>query len=297
MDRAVTAAPFRQRYCTAADGLTLAYRDYSGSDAVGVPVICLHGLTRTCRDFDELALWLSRRTRVLTLDFRGRGHSGRDPDYRSYHPLRYAEDTLAVMDAAHAARAAFVGTSLGGLVSMALAQLCPDRVAAVVLNDVGTRLSPAGVERITEYVGKSPPVNNWEQAAEQQKILYQQALPDFSEADWQAHARRCYRENSDGTPIADCDPNIARAIEVGSTASLDPVEAFSCLREVPTLLMRGQRSDILSVATAAAMRKTKPDLQYVEIPNRGHAPMLDEPAARAALDRFFAQLSEGSKNE
>lgn len=286
-------AAYTQARCPAEDGVTLAYRDYENSNSSAVPILCLHGLTRTCRDFEGLAPVLSRRARVLALDFRGRGKSGRDPDFRNYHPVRYAQDTLSIMDDAGISRACFVGTSLGGLVSMALAQRCPDRVAAVVLNDVGTRLSPEGIERISQYVGKLPPVSNWEEAAAQQKMAYGQALPDYSDEQWLAHARRCFYENESGVPVADCDPNIARAIEVGTMPSFDPVAAFQSLGAIPTLLVRGAHSDILSRETVEDMVRTKPDLEYAEVPNRGHAPMLNEPAALTVLEQFFTSVNGG----
>ena len=163
-------AVFSQERCRAEDGLTVAYRDYA-STATNTPILCLHGLTRTCRDFEDLAPTLSRIARVLALDFRGRGKSDRDPDYNNYHPIRYAEDTISVMDDAGIARACFVGTSLGGLVALALAQRHPKRVAAIVLNDVGIRLSPEGLERISQYVGKLPPVSSWKRRQRSRKWL------------------------------------------------------------------------------------------------------------------------------
>ena len=124
-------------------------------------------------------------------------------------------------------------------------------------------------------------------------MAYGQALPDYSDEQWLTHARRCFYEEQSGVPVADCDPNIARAIEVGTMPSFDPVAAFDSLGPIPTLLVRGAHSDILSPETVQDMVRTKPDLKYAEVPNRGHAPMLDEPAALAALEQFLTSINDG----
>src|SRR5262245_57711556 len=128
---------FRERTYTSRDGLALYYRDYAGPTPGGVAALCLHGLTRNSRDFEELAPRLARSRRVLCADVRGRGRSARDPEPGRYLPATYAADVLELLAHAGEARVAVIGTSMGGILALLLAALRPEAIAAVVLNDVG----------------------------------------------------------------------------------------------------------------------------------------------------------------
>ena len=130
------------------DGLVMRYRDYPGAHE-RPPLLCLHGLTRNSRDFADFAERYAPRFRVIAPDFRGRGQSDFDPVPTRYNPLTYAGDILQLLDTLQVEQAIFVGTSLGGLVTMAIAATTPQRIAATILNDVGPELSQAGLERIT----------------------------------------------------------------------------------------------------------------------------------------------------
>lgn len=283
--------PYRERYYRSADGLNLYYRDYAGGP--GVAALCMHGLTRNSRDFEDLAPRLAERRRVLAPDVRGRGRSQYDPDDKNYHPGTYVGDMWRLMDDAGVARAVLIGTSMGGLMAMGMAATGPERVAGVVLNDVGPEIDPAGLERISAYAGKMPQVNDWAQAAEAIAAVNRAALPHLTAEDWARFARRTFREDESGRPVPDYDPAIGRALAEAGAAPNDPWAAFDALRAVPALVIRGEASDILAQKTVDAMKARKPDLEVAIVPGVGHAPVLDEPVALGAIMAFLARIDAG----
>src|SRR5688572_7711749 len=270
------------------DGLELYYRDYSPQRSGGLPVVCLPGLTRNCRDFEALAERLSARHRVITPDFRGRGRSQHDTDWKNYHPSIYVKDVIALLDAERLDRVILIGTSLGGIVSMGLAVAAAHRLAGIVLNDIGPEIDPMGIERIRGYAGRLPPVRTWQEAAAQVRSIYGAALPGLSDTEWLAYCRRSWRDGPDGVPVPDMDPHIGDAIRASPAAPPDLWGAFDALQQIPTLAIRGATSDLLSAVTFAKMKERKPDLVQLEVPGRGHAPLLDEPACVQAIDTFIA---------
>ncbi len=283
---------FLEHTVTLRDGVTMYCREYGAGHRASPAVLCLPGLTRNCRDFEPLARALASDWRVLTPDLRGRGRSGHDPEWRNYQPLTYVADVLELLAVRGEARVALVGTSLGGLIAMLIAATRPAVLAGVVLNDVGPELDPAGLARIATYVGKLPPVANWDEAAAQARLVNGAALPDYTEADWLRFARAIYREDPGGRPVLDMDPRIGdalRAAPAGAAPDLWPL--YGALAQLPTLAIRGEISDILSAATLARMRELKPDLRAVVVPGRGHAPTLDEPECRAAIRAFLETLA------
>ena len=143
----MTAESAPGQYWTSSDGLRLFTRDYPGS-AERPTLVCLHGLTRNSRDFEAFAERHSGRFRVIAPDFRGRGRSARDPNPANYLPKTYADDILQLLDELAVDRAIFVGTSLGGIVTMLIAAAQPQRIAATILNDVGPELDERGLDRI-----------------------------------------------------------------------------------------------------------------------------------------------------
>jgi len=277
------------RFYQSHDGLRLFYRDFSPAKA-GTPVICLPGLTRNSRDFEDLARHLSERRRVLTPDLRGRGLSQHDPDWRNYHPGTYVKDVLRLLDLLGIERTVVIGTSLGGLIAMAIALLNPKRLHGAVLNDVGPEIAPEGLARIEKYTGRLPPVANWDEAIAQTREIYGATLPGLTNDDWRRMARRAYREGDNGTPRLDIDPNIGEAVRTVGPQTVDPWQAFDALRETSLLVLRGAMSDILSEATLSRMQERNPNLIAVTVPNRGHVPLLNEPAAISAIDTFLRSL-------
>ena len=277
------------------DGLRLFSRVYAGPRADAPVVVCLHGLMRNSRDFEDLAPHLAARYRVVVPDVRGRGLSARDPNFGNYQIPIYLADLLLLCAGLGVRRAYIIGTSMGGLMAMVLAVTQPQLVAGIVLNDVGAEVDPQGLERIRGYAGKSPPVRSWEQAVAQVRSIYGAAWPGLSEERWERIARLSYRANAHGEPEADADPLISEPLRDTSVAAPNLWPLWGALAKVPILVIRGAQSDILSVATLARMQREKPDLEVLEVPNRGHAPLLDEPECLAAIDEFLAHLPMPTK--
>ncbi len=271
------------------DGLNLFYRDFGGQQD-GTPIICLPGLTRNSRDFADLANALSDRRRVITVDFRGRGFSDHDANWQNYHPGTYVNDVWTLLDILDIPRIIIVGTSLGGLCAMAMAAQHGERLAGVVMNDIGPEIGPEGLARIQEYTGRMPPVTSWEEAAQQTKEIYGQWLPDLSDDGYKKLAWRGYRENDDGVPQLDIDVNIGRAVREFGPQKGDPWVLFDSLKDIPTTLLWGKLSDILTKDIVDKMTARKPDLEVVPVPNRGHVPLLDEPECVAAIDEFLQRV-------
>jgi pimeloyl-ACP methyl ester carboxylesterase len=282
-------AAYREGHVTSQDGLKLYFRDYGERTAHAAPVICLPGLTRTARDFEGLAAHLSKTRRVLCFDLRGRGRSDYDPDFRNYNPAIEASDVLAQMAALNAPEGVIVGTSRGGLVATVLAALRPTALKAVILNDVGPELDPRGVARIAGYVGQMKEPETWADAVTAMKTV-NGSLFDLSEAEWEAVARRSFRDEA-GRPRMDYDPKIGDATraQMAAPPAFDPWTIFNAFGPIKTLLVRGANSDLIAPGTVVKMKAAKPDLESVEVPGRGHAPFLDEPVALAAIDDFLAR--------
>lgn len=283
--------PWAEHRVALADGLGLHCRDYPGpaADAARPAALCLPGLTRNCRDFEPLALHLAARFRVLTPDLRGRGRSDPDPDWRRYRLDVYVDDMVALLDALGVRQALVVGTSLGGLVGMFLAAGHRDRVAALVLNDIGPELDPRGMLRIATGAGNSRAVATWEQAAADAREANAMALPEYTDADWSRFAHAVYREEAPGRIVRDVDPLIGRALREPNGPAPDLWQAFDAIGGLPLLSIRGESSDLLSAATVERMSERHGAMQTCLVPGRGHAPTLDEPVSRAALDAFLAR--------
>jgi pimeloyl-ACP methyl ester carboxylesterase len=281
-------AAYRDGRFTASDGLSLAYRDYGDPLDERTPVLCLTGIQRNSKDYHALASRLAPR-RVLCLDYRGRGRSDYDPTWQSYRPEVYLGDILQLLAAAGVHRVVSVGTSMGGLLTMGLAAARPTCLAAVVLNDVGPQVDPAGLARIGVSLGKSVELPSREAAAQYLKANYSHAYPDLSDAEWLPHADRVFRQLEDGRHVLDYDINLGKAVAAaGPVRDLWPL--FRALADLPVLATRGMLSDVLSEETFMRMAREKPDLQQVRVRNRGHVPLLDEPDCAEAVDRFLARF-------
>jgi pimeloyl-ACP methyl ester carboxylesterase len=272
------------------DGLRLFSRVYAGPAAGAPVVLCLHGLMRNGRDFEELAAHLAAHSRVIVPDVRGRGLSARDPDFNNYQLPVYLKDVLALLTGLGAARVRIVGTSMGALMAMLLAATQPALIAGIVLNDAGPEVDPAGLARIRGYAGKSAPVRSWAEAIAQVRSTYGLAWPGLSEERWEKLVRLSYRANAAGVPEVDADPRIAERLRDTKTAAPDLWPLWGALGKVPMLAIRGAQSDILSAATLARMQREKPDLRVLTVANRGHAPLLDEPECVAGIDQFLASV-------
>jgi pimeloyl-ACP methyl ester carboxylesterase len=285
-------AAYENRYWWSNDGLRLHARDYAPRDAAkaaGRPLIlCLPGLTRNARDFEALAERLSAEWRVVVVNLRGRGDSGYAKDPMSYVPLTYVQDVEALLADLGGGRFIAIGTSLGGIVTMLLAGTAHEKIAGAVLNDVGPEVDAAGLSRIKGYVGKSTVWPTWMHAARAIAESNADVYPHFQIGDWLAMAKRLYRLNNAGRIVLDYDMKIAEPLKVpGNEAGPDMWRALERLKGVPVLIVRGERSDILSAAVADRMVAALDPVELVTVPETGHTPTLDEPVALAAIDRLL----------
>jgi pimeloyl-ACP methyl ester carboxylesterase len=277
------------------DGLSLYTRDYAPLKPVtGLPVLCLHGLTRNSKDFEVIAPRIAALgRRVIAPDMRGRGQSANDSDPAHYVPAVYAQDVLKLLDTLEIPKAVFLGTSMGVLITMVVAALAPDRISAAVMNDIGPRVEVAGLSRIVAYVGRGRPMASWSEAREAVRSLGGEAFPERLDDDafWETMARRMYRTRDDGQIEADYDANIALAFtDPTETPPPDLTPLFQNLVAKPVLSIRGELSDILTADGVAHMRGLKPDLDAIEVPRIGHAPILEEPEAWDAILDFLARV-------
>ncbi len=294
-DPVPTVEAYAECYVSSGDGLRLFARDYGPRAASALPVVCLPGLARTSADFHDLALALSqdeeRPRRVLALDYRGRGRSDHDRDWRNYEIKRELDDVLQVLTAAGVHEAAFVGTSRGGLITMAIAAARPALIRGAVLNDIGPVIEAKGLVRIRGYVGKLPQPKDFPQAAEILRHLLSAQFPSLSPEEWLHFARATWRE-ADGRLVLAYDPALMKTMEaVDLEAPLPPLwHLFEGLKRVPVLVLRGANSDILSAETLAAMAKAHPRLTAVTVPGQGHAPLLTGQDLIERIKRFIAML-------
>ena len=273
-------------YWTSPDGLKIFYRDYAGP-ADRPPLLCLHGLTRNSRDFAALAARYAGEFRVITVDFRGRGNSDRDGQPERYVPVTYAADVIGLLDHLKIPRAIFVGTSLGGLVTMIVAATALERISGAILNDIGPALEDAGLDRIRGYVGKGIDFADWNAAGAYVAGINNNLPASNGPEDWVGAARRLCREEGDRI-IFDYDMAIARAFDAtGGGQVVDMWPLYRQLAHKPLLIVRAEQSDLLSSETAAAMQEAGEDAQLVTVPGVGHAPELSEPEAAAAIDAFL----------
>jgi pimeloyl-ACP methyl ester carboxylesterase len=280
---------YEDRYMTVRDGLRLHYRDYAGA-ADKPPILCLHGLTRNSRDWTEFAERYSPGFRVLALEFRGRGGSDYDPIPQRYNPLTYAGDVIELLDQLALDQAIFAGTSLGGLVTLTMAAMAPQRIFATIMNDVGPDVDIEGVNRILTYVGNDRRFGSWDEAADAIAANYGASFERYAHDDWVKMAKRNCREEN-GEVRFDYDMAIAEPFKTtGPTPNVDLWPFFRVLAEKPLLVVRGAKSDLLTEATARRMQQVAPDMKLVLVPGVGHAPELNEPEAVAAIDEFLAKL-------
>ncbi|ATG38510.1 putative hydrolase or acyltransferase (alpha/beta hydrolase superfamily) [Phaeobacter piscinae] len=273
---------------TTSDGMQLAYDDPDQTGMEGrPPLLCLAGLTRDGQDFRYLRPHI-RGHRVITLDARGRGRSQYAEDIHSYSVPREAQDVIELLDHLNIDRVTLLGTSRGGLVAMALAALHKHRLAGVILNDVGPEIPADGIARIMAYVGHRPVAKTHEQAASVLAAHMAPAFPDVPMARWREEVEVFYTQTQDGLALR-YDARLRDALLAQAAAGPPPNlwPLFQSLRGVPSGVIRGGNSDILSADTYQKMQRHLPELLAVEVPDRGHVPFLDEPESLALIHRIL----------
>lgn len=284
------------QFITSHDGLMLHVSTFGPRPPTAVPVVCLPGLARTGADFDALATALAgdpKRPRyVVAMDYRGRGRSDYDRNPLNYNFANELADVLAVLTALDIGPAVVVGTSRGGILSMLLASARPTAIAGVVLNDIGPVIEVQGLARIKSYVGNLPEPKSFADGAEILRRLFASQFPKLSDDDWLAFSKRAFKEQG-GRLMPTYDVRIAKTLEGIDLAQ--PLQSlwveYDALAHVPVMVVRGANSDVLSVATVAAMRERRPDLEVIEVPDQGHAPLLAEPEIIGQLSAFIARCA------
>jgi pimeloyl-ACP methyl ester carboxylesterase len=282
---------FRDVYCQSADGLKLHAKMIGPDNSAVLPVLCLPGLTRTTDDFDDIARAIATDPvaprKVVAIDYRGRGLSDYDPDAAKYAVPVELGDVLTIAASLGISRAILLGTSRGGLISMALAAVQPQLLAGVILNDIGPALEIDGLMKIKGYIANPPPRQTWDEAARGLKDLFGSVFPSLSDAEWMAWARRAFREKAGGGLERTYDLKLSHTLD-----GLDPAnplpqvwELFDKLAGVPLMLIHGGLSDLLSRQGVQDMMARRPDIDLVTVSDQGHAPLL---ADKPTMDRIVA---------
>lgn len=288
-------AGFEDFFYHSADGLRLHARVYGAGIANRLPVVCLPGLTRNVRDFHELASYLSRDAetprKVVAFDYRGRGESAYDPDWKKYEVTVEAGDVLASLAALGIDAAAFIGTSRGGLIIHVLAAIRPAVLKAVVLNDVGPVLEPAGLALIKAYLAAPQQrPSSWQAAADVQRAIHAKAFTALAEEDWAAMARAIYRERN-GVLVPDFDPALLNGL-AGLDLSRplpDLWPQFEAMKDIPVMAIRGANSLLLSAEVLAEMQRRHSGLVAVTVEGQGHAPLLHTDGLKQRIEAFLGQ--------
>ena len=282
-------AHYTDRTWNSADGLRLHYRDYDGPRD-RPPILCIPGLTRNARDFAPVADRFAGEWRVLVVDLRGRGLSEYDPKPANYVPQTYAADLLKLLDQLGIADAVFVGTSLGGIVTMVMAMRDVERIAGACLNDVGPEIDQRGIDRIGSYVGKASSCASFEALALDFAARNADTFPDYTTEQWNAFAR-CIASERAGRVEFDYDMAVAQTFEATRGApAADIWPYYRALAGRPVTLIRGELSDLLDAEVAERMAREIPDVELVTVPRVGHAPALDEPESLAAIERLLGRV-------
>jgi pimeloyl-ACP methyl ester carboxylesterase len=280
---------YRDLYYQSDDGLTLYARHYVAS---GAPtLVCMPGLTRNSADFQWLCDHLMGQYNIYAMDFRGRGNSQWDLNAANYNPLTYARDLECLIHHQQLTDITLVGTSLGGLVAMIYLGHFAHSVRALVLNDIGPEVNPQGLNRIQQYVGKSEVAKSWHDAIAMVKSINAEFFPGLDSNEWELIARALMHETDDGQITFSYDPAIAIAKPGDDTQAIPNLWAeFDKLGTLPLLVLRGEFSDILDARCIQEMQRRHQSMDYCEVANRGHAPLLNEPQVVQALKKFLTAV-------
>lgn len=269
---------------TTSDGVRLHYEDAGDGHAI----LCLAGLTRNARDFTYLRPHLSGY-RVICMDYRGRGLSEYPDDFMSYNILREGLDAVELLDHLGLDRVTLIGTSRGGLIAMALSVTHPTRLASVVLNDIGPEVTEIGIARIMDYVGKTPPYTDLDEAARALAAGLGQDFPGVPLSRWREAADFMWAEVPGGGLSLRYDARLRDALigQAGVGDAPDLWQLFDGLKPIPLATIKGANSDLFAQETLDKMQARRPDMITAIVPDRGHVPFLDEPEALAAIHQLL----------
>ena len=287
-------------YFRTQDGLSLAMRIF-GAPSARLPLLCLAGLSRNSRDFLELGRYFSssrsRPRQVFALDYRGRGLSDPDRDWRNYTPLTEAQYVLAAATAFGLERAIVIGTSRGGIIAMLLGALRPNMLAGVVLNDIGPVIEGTGLARIKRYLTAQQSVGDWRGATHVVRATQEPHFPALSDDDWRAFTEAYYAEGPNGL-APHFDRNLLKTVEDLSFLEAIPVlwPQFASLRNVPVLALRGEHSDVLSPRTLAAMAAQHPRFEQLTVHGQGHPPLLRDGPTLERIGAFVERRDSSDKS-
>ena len=282
----------RSVQCSSRKGLhRIAYLEWGDPRNRDV-LVCVHGLTRSSRDFDALAAALCAQFRVVCPDLAGRGDSERLADPALYVLPQYVSDMVTLVARLDVEQVSWLGTSLGGLITMLLASANPTRLAGAVLNDIGPELETSGLDNIRSYVGRARDWPTWLHAARFIAEAQADRYPDWGIDEWLVYAKRLCKLTPSGRIVYDYDMRIAEPFKLpGGETGFDLWPLFKAMAGTPTLLLRGELSDLLSEATVERMKAVHPKLEVATVPRVGHAPTLDEPEASKAIDRLLKRIA------
>jgi pimeloyl-ACP methyl ester carboxylesterase len=256
-----------------------------------LPLLCLPGLSRNSRDFIALGRFFSRHPdeprSVIAIDYRGRGLSDSDPNWRNYRPVVEAQDVLTVAAVFGIEHAILVGTSRGGIIAMLIGALRPSLIAGVVFNDIGPVLEGTGLARIKSYLSTRRTVASLDEAVALLRSISGAQFPGLTQDDWRALADAYFADTKRGL-APQYDPNLRKtAIDLDVTEKIPVLwPQFMSLARVPILAIRGEHSDILSPRTLAEMAERHPGLEQLTVPGQGHAPLLRDEPTLQRIDAF-----------
>lgn len=289
---------FREITYSSADGLRLFARDYGNPLSPWLPIVCLPGLARDSRDFHDLAVHLSshrhRPRRVIAFDYRGRGRSEWAKGAETYTPLTEMNDVLDGMSALAIPSAVIIGTSRGGIIGMMMGAARPATVAGLVLNDIGPVIEAQGLARIKSYVGRLPQPIDWPDAGRLLRRIHGGGFPAWRDADWDHFAHITFGDDGHG-PTSIHDPKLAATLEgIELDRPLPNMwDVFRALGSIPTLVIRGEHSDVLSPETVSRMAAEHQRLDTFSVSGEGHAPLLRNTQLLARISAFVASVEGG----
>lgn len=283
---------FQEKFILSKDNLRLYYRDYQPRSSItsekNITILCLAGLTRNSKDFHAVAQRYSQHYRVICPDYRGRGLSQYDPNWQNYKPMTYVRDILRIWSHEKLNNVIIMGTSMGGLLSMGISLFRPFRIKGIVLNDIGPEIHLPGLERIMTNMQNISLPSNWDQAMRNLRHAYPHLLLETDD-EWMHFTQSTFRAHHDGNLVYDWDPNLSKALAKDSKVP-NLWRLFYFCRHIPTLVLRGEHSDILTHDIVEKMADKHQKLAYHTIPHAAHTPTLSEPISRLVLNDFVAGL-------